>query len=69
MTFEEECIEALNNYRRRHSADALEIKSELSNHAQDFAKRLAQSGKLCHSNNRKYGENVAVTTKKKPTGK
>ena len=67
-TFEKECVEALNNYRQRHSAEALQVKEELSKHAQEFAKRLAASGQIRHSNNRKYGENLAVSKKRRPSG-
>ena len=68
MPFEEECIDALNLYRRRHSADALVAKPELSKHAQTFAKELAKTGTLRHSNSRKYGENLAMTQKTQPSG-
>jgi len=67
--FEKECITAHNQYRKTHGVAALSRKSELSNHAQKWANHLASIGTLKHSQNRNYGENVAMTTKENPSGK
>ena len=68
MTFEEECIEVHNRMRKLHEAPPLKQKKELTQHAQMWANELARSGRFQHLKDSDYGENIATTTKKEPTG-
>uniref|UniRef100_H2YZD8 SCP domain-containing protein n=1 Tax=Ciona savignyi TaxID=51511 RepID=H2YZD8_CIOSA len=67
-SFESDVIKAHNEYRANHNAAPLKQKDELTNVAQKWAKHLASSGKFGHSNHKDYGENIAMTSAKNPTG-
>nr|XP_039264930.1 uncharacterized protein LOC120340675 [Styela clava] len=66
--FEEACIKAHNEYRKCHNANGLERDTKLTSMAQEWANKLAKRGRLEHSNNRGFGENVAFTSKSDPSG-
>jgi len=66
--FEKEMLEAHNDLRQRHNAGPLKIRSDLTKHAQNWAKELAKRGQMVHSKDSKFGENLAMTTKANPTG-
>lgn len=68
MTFEEDCIEVHNRMRELHQAAPLKKKSELTRHAQMWADKLAKTGKLQHSKDSNFGENIAMSTSPNPTG-
>lgn len=67
--FERKCIDAHNKHRKNHGVPSLSKKSELSKHAQQWAKYIAKSGDFKHSKNKDYGENIAMTSNKNPSGK
>jgi len=68
MSFVEECLQSHNKYRARHGAGPLELKEDLTQHAQRWANYLAKSGKFQHSRDSNFGENIAMTSGSNPTG-
>ena len=56
--FQQEVLEAHNNYRARHCAGSLEFDYELSVSAQNYAEHLAQIERLVHSGTPGVGENL-----------
>ncbi|KAG4067484.1 hypothetical protein HA402_002761 [Bradysia odoriphaga] len=56
--FHLDCLNAHNDYRRRHGVGPLKLSPTLSNFAQNWANTIAKKRQLQHSSERKYGENI-----------
>ena len=52
-------LQAHNNFRKIHGVPAIKLNGRMSKEAEEYAKKLAQSGILKHSSS-KYGENLAM---------
>ena len=55
-------IVTLYRARTNHGVPPLKLNKELCKHAQKWADHLASIGKLEHSSNREFGENVAMVS-------
>ncbi|XP_033096957.1 uncharacterized protein LOC117101177 [Anneissia japonica] len=58
--FQKEMLTAHNKHREKHGVPALKLSDEVCKDAQKFAEKLAKTGKLEHSTNQEYGENVGM---------
>ncbi|XP_018569850.1 uncharacterized protein LOC108909884 isoform X3 [Anoplophora glabripennis] len=58
MEFQIECLQAHNEYRRKHGVPPLRLNKEMCRLSQDWANHLIKKNVLQHSNNREYGENL-----------
>ncbi|XP_053601616.1 uncharacterized protein LOC128670180 isoform X1 [Plodia interpunctella] len=56
--FEEECLTAHNDYRRKHGVPPLKLNKKLCKYAEEWAKTLTKSGKMQHRDQDEYGENI-----------
>lgn len=56
--FQKEMLDAHNKYRAKHCARALQLEDSLSQSAQNYAQRLADTNTFQHSNIRGVGENL-----------
>lgn len=57
-TFEEECLETHNKFRKKHHSPPLELNKELNKIAETYAQKLAKSNKFEHSTNTWKGEDL-----------
>ena len=57
--FQEECLEAHNDYRLRHGAAPVRWSASLAWEAQQWAEELARNGELRHNDDDTVGENLA----------
>jgi len=63
--FDAQCLQAHNEYRAKHGAEALKMASDLTAHAQAWADKLAKENKFAHSKctlegGERIGENIAM---------
>ncbi|XP_072399922.1 uncharacterized protein [Diabrotica undecimpunctata] len=58
MDFQQECLQAHNEYRLKHGVPPLKLNKEMCRVSQDWANNLIKKSVLKHSNNRDYGENL-----------
>jgi len=63
--FDAQCLQAHNEYRAKHGAEALEMASDLTAHAQAWADKLARGYRFAHSrctlkSGERIGENIAM---------
>ncbi|KAJ8973072.1 hypothetical protein NQ317_002287 [Molorchus minor] len=58
MDFQLECLQAHNEYRKKHGVPPLKLNKEMCRVSQEWANRLIRTNVLQHSNNREYGENL-----------
>nr|XP_023020881.1 uncharacterized protein LOC111509384 isoform X2 [Leptinotarsa decemlineata]XP_023020882.1 uncharacterized protein LOC111509384 isoform X2 [Leptinotarsa decemlineata]XP_023020883.1 uncharacterized protein LOC111509384 isoform X2 [Leptinotarsa decemlineata]XP_023020884.1 uncharacterized protein LOC111509384 isoform X2 [Leptinotarsa decemlineata]XP_023020885.1 uncharacterized protein LOC111509384 isoform X2 [Leptinotarsa decemlineata]XP_023020886.1 uncharacterized protein LOC111509384 isoform len=58
MDFQNECLQAHNEYRTRHGVPPLKLNRDMCKVSQDWANHLIKKGVLQHSSNRDYGENL-----------
>lgn len=56
--FDEEFINAHNDYRRKHGVPPLVLSKKLSKYAEEWAKVLIKKGKMEHRDQHEYGENI-----------
>lgn len=56
--FEDECLRAHNEYRRKHGVPPLELNKKLCKYAEEWAQTLAKRGKTEHRDQNDYGENI-----------
>ncbi|XP_044269926.1 uncharacterized protein LOC123014738 isoform X4 [Tribolium madens] len=66
MEFEQECLAAHNEYRRRHGVPPLKLDREMCKVSQQWANHLISRNILQHSNNKDYGENLFCMTSSNP---
>ncbi|XP_076264117.1 uncharacterized protein LOC143198658 isoform X2 [Rhynchophorus ferrugineus] len=66
MDFENECLKAHNEYRRKHGVPPLTLSREICRISQKWADSLIRRGVLVHSNNREYGENLFMMQSSNP---
>lgn len=65
--FEEECLRAHNDYRRKHGVPPLELNKKLCKYAEEWAKTLAKRGQTEHRDQNDYGENIFYAWSSDPT--
>ncbi|CAG9816159.1 unnamed protein product [Phaedon cochleariae] len=58
MEFQNECLKAHNEYRKKHGVPPLKLNRDMCKVSQDWANNLIRKGILQHSNNQDYGENL-----------
>ncbi|XP_050517539.1 uncharacterized protein LOC126892114 isoform X2 [Diabrotica virgifera virgifera] len=58
MDFQQECLQAHNEYRHKHGVPPLKLNKEMCRVSQDWANNLIKKSVLKHSNSRDYGENL-----------
>ncbi|XP_026484738.1 peptidase inhibitor 16-like isoform X1 [Vanessa tameamea] len=56
--FEEEFLQAHNDYRFKHRVPPLELSKRLCKNAEDWAKTISKKGKVEHQDQNEYGENI-----------
>lgn len=56
--FEEEFLQAHNDYRKTHRVPPLELNKKLCKNAEEWAKALSKKGRVEHSDQNEYGENI-----------
>lgn len=56
--FEEDFLNAHNEYRRLHAAPPLELNKKLCKYAEEWAKTIAKKGRTEHREQNDYGENI-----------
>ncbi|XP_037079765.1 DNA topoisomerase 1-like isoform X2 [Pollicipes pollicipes] len=56
--FEEDCIQAHNEYRKKHNVPPLERSRKLTKSAREWAKQLAKDDKMSHRKDSSDGENI-----------
>ncbi|KAJ2943965.1 hypothetical protein O0L34_g8287 [Tuta absoluta] len=56
--FEEECLGAHNEYRRKHGVPPLELNKKLCKYSEEWAKTLVKKNKMEHRDQNDYGENI-----------
>lgn len=57
-TFEEECLQAHNAYRKKHGVPPLVLNKKICKYSTEWAKVLAKTGKMEHRDQSTYGENI-----------
>jgi len=57
-SFEDECIQAHNEYRKKHGIKKLEKNKKLTKTAKEWAKQLAKDDKMSHRKDNSDGENI-----------
>lgn len=67
--FAEQCLQAHNEFRTRHSAPALRLDRKMCEHAQKWADEMATTNQMMHNPDRRYGENVYSCRGFQPTGR
>ncbi|KAL3285339.1 hypothetical protein HHI36_019447 [Cryptolaemus montrouzieri] len=65
--FTKECLQAHNEYRKKHGVPALKLNKEICHDSQKWADHLIKLGNLAHSNNDKYGENIFCMQSSNPS--
>ena len=65
--FKLDILHVHNNYRQKHEVPPLKWSNSCAKDAQIWAEKLANENKFEHSNNPRYGENIAKATKMNPT--
>lgn len=63
LEFERSSLETHNQYRRMHRANPLKLDYGMSIQAEQYARRIAQTGRLDHSGT-EDGENIASVCRK-----
>lgn len=58
MDFQNECLQAHNEFRKKHGVPPLRLSREMCRFSQEWANSLIKKGVLNHSNNKDYGENL-----------
>lgn len=58
MDFQNECLHAHNEHRKKHGVPPLKLNREICRFSQEWANYLIKKGVLQHSNNKDYGENL-----------
>lgn len=66
MDFQQECLRAHNEYRRKHGVPPLKLDKEMCKFSQQWADSLIKRDVLQHSNNREYGENLFMMQSSNP---
>lgn len=56
--FEEDCLNAHNEYRRKHGVPPLVLSKKLNKYAEEWAKILTKKGRMEHRDQNDYGENI-----------
>ncbi|KAK7791609.1 hypothetical protein R5R35_008140 [Gryllus longicercus] len=56
--FAEDCLAAHNVYRAKHDVPPLKLSKKMCQYSEEWAKRLATTGKLEHRPNNEFGENL-----------
>ncbi|UYV70388.1 glipr2 [Cordylochernes scorpioides] len=59
-------LERHNHFRNLHGNPPLELSNELNSYAQEWAGKLAQTNKLMHRPDAKYGENIFFISNSRP---
>lgn len=67
--FQKDCLDAHNEYRRRHGAPALKWSSKLASDADKWANDLAKRNVMQHSSTRDQGENLGFVSGSEMTGR
>ncbi|KAJ6643135.1 Golgi-associated plant pathogenesis-related protein 1 [Pseudolycoriella hygida] len=67
--FQSDCLNAHNEYRRRHGVGPLKLNPTLNDFAQNWANTIASKRQMQHSSERKYGENIYWSCGKSVDGK
>jgi uncharacterized protein YkwD len=62
IRFQQEMLQAHNNYRARHCSPPLQLDDYLSYGAQSFAEELASMNILAQSDNKAFGQNIYKKT-------
>ncbi|XP_043220693.1 protein PRY1-like [Amphibalanus amphitrite] len=57
-SFEQDCINAHNDYRKKHGAPPLERSKKLTKMAKEWAKQIANDDKMSHRKDNSEGENI-----------
>ncbi|KAK9882009.1 hypothetical protein WA026_018861 [Henosepilachna vigintioctopunctata] len=57
-TFAKQCLQAHNEYRKKHGVPSLKLNKDICIESQKWADYLIKCGSLAHSNNDRYGENI-----------
>ncbi|XP_063729741.1 four and a half LIM domains protein 2-like [Symsagittifera roscoffensis] len=65
--FKLDLLEVHNNYRAKHGVPDLKWSNSCAVHAQEWAEKLIRDNEFKHSDNPRYGENVAKALKLNPT--
>lgn len=65
--FAAECLEAHNQLRVKHGAPPLKLSRKICQISKEWADKLALRGKIEHSNNKEYGENIFGTWSSDPS--
>ncbi|XP_056637489.1 uncharacterized protein LOC130445698 isoform X1 [Diorhabda sublineata] len=58
MDFQQECLQAHNEYRLNHGVPPLKLNRDMCKFSEYWANNLIKKSVLTHSNNRDYGENL-----------
>lgn len=58
MDFQNECLQAHNEFRRKHGVPPLKLNREICRVSQEWANYLTKKNILQHSSNKDYGENL-----------
>lgn len=66
MDFQNECLLAHNEYRKKHGVPPLKLNRDMCKVSQDWANNLIKKGILQHSNSRDYGENLFCVKSSNP---
>ncbi|XP_045465180.1 uncharacterized protein LOC123674262 isoform X2 [Harmonia axyridis] len=66
-TFAKECLQAHNEFRKKHGVPPLKLSKEICRDSQKWADHLIKAGGLAHSNNDKYGENIFCMQSSNPS--
>ncbi|KAJ8931022.1 hypothetical protein NQ314_016115 [Rhamnusium bicolor] len=66
MDFQIECLQAHNEYRKKHGVPPLKLNREMCRISQEWANHLIRKNMLQHSNNREYGENLFCVQSSNP---
>ncbi|KAK5639994.1 hypothetical protein RI129_010805 [Pyrocoelia pectoralis] len=66
MEFQQQCLDAHNEYRQRHGVAPLRLSKEICAISQSWANTLIKRHSLEHSKNEKYGENIYCVSSSNP---
>ncbi|XP_066258178.1 uncharacterized protein [Euwallacea similis] len=66
MDFATECLQAHNEYRKKHGVPPLKLNKEICKVSQQWADHLIRKGAMVHSNNKDYGENLFMMQSSNP---
>ncbi|GLH15865.1 Venom allergen 5 [Gryllus bimaculatus] len=67
--FAEDCLAAHNVYRAKHDVPPLKLSKKMCQYSEEWAKRLATTGKLEHRPNNEFGENLFCVWSSDPNHK